>query len=66
VRQRPQASGTRSENADASGSPERTRILAALRRHKGNRSLAARFLGMDRSTLWRKMRKHQLIDKSIK
>ena len=66
LRQRPQASGTRSEKAEASGSPERTRILAALRRHEGSRSLAARSLGMDRSTLWRKMRKHQLIDKSIK
>jgi PAS domain S-box-containing protein len=44
----------------ASGSSERARIQAALRRHNGNRSRAARQLGMDRSTLWRKMRKYQL------
>ena len=46
------------------GFARNTRILAALRRHNGNRSLAARSLGMDRSTLWRKMRKHQLNDRS--
>ena len=60
LRQRPPAPGARSEKGEASGSSERTRILAELRRHNGNRSLAARSLGMDRSTLWRKMRKYQL------
>ena len=60
LRQQPQASGARAEKVEASGSSDRTRILAALRRHEGNRSLAARALGMDRSTLWRKMRKYQL------
>ena len=62
LRQRPPPSGTRPEKTDASGSSERTRILAALRRHNGNRTLAARSLGMDRSTLWRKMRRNQLND----
>jgi PAS domain S-box-containing protein len=60
LRQRPPASGTRPEKAPASGPPERTRILAALKRHAGNRSLAARSLNMDRSTLWRKMKRHQI------
>ena len=60
LRQRPPASATRSEKAPALGSPERARILAALKRHAGNRSLAARSLNMDRSTLWRKMKKYQI------
>ncbi|MGE5258640.1 MAG: sigma 54-interacting transcriptional regulator [Hyphomicrobiales bacterium] len=60
LQQRPPASVTRAVKAQASGSPERMRIQAALRRHDGNRSLAARALGMDRSTLWRKMRKYQI------
>jgi transcriptional regulator of acetoin/glycerol metabolism len=63
LRQQPQAPGTRSEKAEASGLPERRRILAVLRQHSGNRSLAARSLGMDRSTLWRKMKKYQLNDR---
>jgi len=60
LRQRPSAPGTRSEKTEASGSSERTRILAALKRHAGNRALAARSLSMDRSTLWRKMKKYQI------
>lgn len=60
LRQRPSAPGTRSEKSEASGSSERTRILAALSRHAGNRALAARSLKMDRSTLWRKMKKYQI------
>ncbi|MEJ5357334.1 MAG: sigma 54-interacting transcriptional regulator [Desulfobacterales bacterium] len=36
---------------------ERGRILAALRRSGGNKAQAARLLGMDRSTLWRKLRR---------
>ncbi|MBI5581509.1 MAG: sigma 54-interacting transcriptional regulator [Deltaproteobacteria bacterium] len=63
LRQRPPASGTRPEKVKAAGSSERTRILAALRRSEGSRALAARSLGMDRSTLWRKMRKYQLNDR---
>jgi PAS domain S-box-containing protein len=66
LRQRPSAAGGRPEKAISSDSSERTRILSALRRHSGNRSLAALTLGMDRSTLWRKMKKYHLIDKSIK
>ena len=60
LRQRPRATGARSEKTEAAGLSERTRILAELRRHNGSRSLAARSLGMDRSTLWRKLKKYQL------
>jgi PAS domain S-box-containing protein len=54
------AAGGRREKDEISASSERTRILAALQRHNDNRSLVARSLGMDRSTLWRKMKKYQL------
>ncbi len=36
---------------------ERRRILAALEAHEGHRGLTAASLGMDRSTLWRKMKR---------
>jgi PAS domain S-box-containing protein len=61
LRQRPKAAAGGREMSEISGSSERTRILAALRRHNGNRSQAARTLGMDRSTLWRKLKKLQLL-----
>ena len=44
------------ETAD-SGRQEREAIAAALEKHNGHRSRAARELGMDRSTLWRKMKR---------
>ena len=65
LRQRPLASAGRLEKNRPLDSSERNRILAALRRHSGNRSLAARDLGMDRSTLWRKMKKNMLLDGPI-
>jgi transcriptional regulator with PAS, ATPase and Fis domain len=65
LRQRPLASAGRLEKNRPLDSSERSRILAALRRHSGNRSLAARDLGMDRSTLWRKMKKNKLLDGPI-
>jgi PAS domain S-box-containing protein len=37
---------------------EQDRIAEALRLHDGNRSRAARYLGMDRVTLYRKMKKY--------
>jgi transcriptional regulator with PAS, ATPase and Fis domain len=61
LRQRPTAAAGGRERSEISGSSERTRILAALRRHNGNRSRTARFLGMDRSTLWRKIKKLQVL-----
>ena len=39
---------------------ERGRIRAALRRFGGRKGEAATYLGMSRSTLWRKMREHKL------
>jgi PAS domain S-box-containing protein len=66
LRQRPLAVAPRVEKDAPPDSPERSRILAALRRHGGNRSLAARALGMDRSTLWRKMKKNKLLESSRK
>ena len=40
---------------------ERRRILDALRQHQGNRRATARALGIDRSTLWRRMKKLDLL-----
>jgi len=37
--------------------PERAEILAALERHRWNRGETAASLGIDRSTLWRKMKR---------
>ncbi len=42
------------------GLSERSRILAALQRCDWNRRLAAAALSMDRTTLWRKMKRYQL------
>ena len=36
---------------------QREQLAAALRRHGGNRSATARSLGIDRTTLWRRMKK---------
>jgi transcriptional regulator with PAS, ATPase and Fis domain len=47
------------------GSPlvdaEAKTILEALRRHNGHRSKTASYLGIDKATLWRKMKKYDLI-----
>ncbi len=39
---------------------ETTEIIEALKRHGGNRARAAEELGINKSTLWRKMRKYNL------
>ena len=40
---------------------EKQALLAALKRHDGNRTQTAAFLGINKSTLWRKMKKHSLL-----
>lgn len=40
---------------------ERERLHTALAQHSGNRTLAAKSLGMDRTTLWRKLHRLRLI-----
>jgi PAS domain S-box-containing protein len=44
-----------------SGNSEREVIVEVLRRHKGNRTRAAKELGMHRSTLWRKLKSLGLV-----
>jgi PAS domain S-box-containing protein len=44
--------------SDALGSAEATAIRHSLDHHGGNRTRAARELGISRNTLWRKMKKH--------
>lgn len=40
--------------------PEAEKIVAALQQARHNKTLAAKALGMDRSTLWRKMKQYHL------
>lgn len=40
--------------------PEARRILSVLRRYNGHRGQSARALGIDRTTLWRKMKRYGL------
>ena len=42
--------------------PEKSLIEHALAHHKGNRKLTAETLGINRSTLFNKMRKFDLLD----
>ncbi|MBF0202604.1 MAG: helix-turn-helix domain-containing protein, partial [Desulfamplus sp.] len=39
---------------------EKRTIVNALELHDGHRALTAEYLGIDKSTLWRKMKKHQI------
>jgi PAS domain S-box-containing protein len=45
-----------------SDNKERDKLLATLQRHNWHRKKSARALGMDRTTLWRKMKKYGLLD----
>lgn len=42
------------------GQAEATTIMNALHKHSGNRAKTAAEVGIDKSTLWRKMKKHNL------
>jgi transcriptional regulator of acetoin/glycerol metabolism len=45
---------------DEGGAFERQRLLDALEEARGNKSIAARYLGMPRSTFFSKLKKHGL------
>ncbi|WP_018950304.1 sigma-54-dependent Fis family transcriptional regulator [Thioalkalivibrio sp. ALMg11] len=53
--------GHRTREGQPSEHPEARRLREALVAHAGNRSQTARALGMDRSTLWRKLHRYQLV-----
>ncbi|MGD9215577.1 MAG: helix-turn-helix domain-containing protein, partial [Desulfobacteraceae bacterium] len=56
----PIAPSTYKPQADEKLPREARRILAALRRHNGHRGRSAQSLGIDRTTLWRKIKRYQL------
>jgi transcriptional regulator of acetoin/glycerol metabolism len=39
-------------------SPEAAEVSAVLEKHRGNRTLAAKELGISTTTLWRRMKKY--------
>jgi transcriptional regulator of acetoin/glycerol metabolism len=46
----------------SSDNKERNKLLSTLQKHNWHRNKSARALGMDRTTLWRKMKKYGLLD----
>jgi transcriptional regulator of acetoin/glycerol metabolism len=48
------------ENQSSPSSEEKNIIIQTLNLHRWNRALTAKALDMDRSTLWRKMKKYQI------
>ena len=50
------------EHGFSSENKERDKLLATLQQYKWHRKQTARALGMDRTTLWRKMKKYSLLD----
>jgi transcriptional regulator with PAS, ATPase and Fis domain len=58
------AAPTSTTQADERLSLEARRILTVLRRHNGHRGRSAQTLGIDRTTLWRKIKRYQLEDRA--
>ncbi len=50
------------ERLNRDGDGERETLLRLLRQFDGNRGKVAEKLGLDRSTVWRKMKKHRLLE----
>jgi transcriptional regulator of acetoin/glycerol metabolism len=66
LQSRPAARKALSSGPDAYGFPqqnkERAELLAMLQQNSWNRQKTARALGVDRTTLWRKMKKYGLLN----
>jgi PAS domain S-box-containing protein len=63
---RTRATGLSDSTLVAQSIGELDRILSALRKHKGNMSLASEELGIHRTTLWRKLKRHKIDPNQIK
>jgi transcriptional regulator of acetoin/glycerol metabolism len=50
----------RAHISDTEQEPEKSRIVRILRQAAGNKAMAARLLGFDRSTLYRKMKSYNI------
>jgi len=53
------------EEAQTEPPPEKEALLDTLKRHKGNRSAAAAELGISKTTLWRKMKRLKIYDRTF-
>ncbi len=60
LREEEAPSATSVDQAETARDIEREQLLDALRRAKGRRELAAELMGVSRTTLWRKLREHQI------
>ena len=59
-------SGRQSNSRTQSSSDEKPRLLGALKRTGGNKSEAARILGISRVTLWKRLKAHEItVDRKI-
>jgi PAS domain S-box-containing protein len=59
---RPQSAPTPPARAGSLADSERQALLSALERNRWNKLAVARELGVSRTTLWRKLRKHGIVD----